>query len=150
MNLKIRHTDSSNKDFKELINLLDDDLNERYGELQKQYDRYNHVDSIPDVIVIYQDDKPAACGAFKVDNEDSIELKRIFVKKDNRRQGLAAVILRELEESGRKKGYRYALLETGKKQFEAIALYQKSGYKITENFGSYAGNANSICMRKDL
>ena len=41
-------------------------------------------------------------------------------------------------------------LETGRKQPEAIALYQKSGYRLTENYGQYVGVENSVCMRIDL
>jgi GNAT superfamily N-acetyltransferase len=150
MNLNILNIDSTNIDFKKLIELLDDDLNERYGELQKQYNNHNKVDYINDVIIIYKDEVPVACGAFKEHNTDSIELKRIFVKKENRRQGLSKLIIYELEKLGRNKGYKYAFLETGIKQYEAINLYKNTGYEIIENYEPYIGNANSVCMKKDL
>lgn len=150
MSLKIVKTDSKNTDFMELINLLDDDLNERYGELQKQYGQYNKVDYINDVVIIYKDEEPAACGAFKKYSKDIIELKRIFVRKENRRQGLSKLIIRELQNLGRSKGYKYTLLETGIKQQEAINLYKNAGYEITENYGPYKGNSNSVCMKKSL
>ncbi|MGN0145470.1 MAG: GNAT family N-acetyltransferase [Clostridium sp.] len=150
MNLKIVNTNSKNNDFKKLIKLLDEDLNERYGELQKQYDKYNKVDYINDVVIIYKDESPVACGAFKEHDTESIELKRIFVKKENRRQGLSKLIINELEELARSKGYKYALLETGKKQHEAINLYRNTGYEIIENYEPYKGNSNSICMKKNL
>ena len=134
MSLKILNTDSTNIDFIKLIKLLDNDLNERYGELQKQYDKHNKVDYINDVVIIYKDEIPAACGAFKEYNIDTIELKRIFVTKENRRQGLSKLIITELEKLGGSKGYKYALLETGIKQHEAINLYKNTGYKIIENY----------------
>ena len=89
MVLNVIKTDSKNIDFIKLIKLLDEDLNERYGELQKQYDKHNKPEFIKDVIIIYKDDVPAACGALKEYDDDTIELKRIFVTKDNRRQGLS-------------------------------------------------------------
>ena len=150
MSIKILHTDSTNVDFIKLIKLLDNDLNERYGELQKQYDKHNKVDFINDVVIVYKDEAPVACGGFKEHNIESIELKRIFVKKDNRRQGLSKLIITELEKIGRSKGYKYALLETGIKQHEAINLYKNTGYDIIENFEPYKGNANSVCMKKNL
>ncbi len=150
MSLKILNTDGTDINFNKLTELLDYDLNERYGELQKQYDKHNKVDNINDVVVIYIDDVPVACGAFKEYNINSIELKRIFVKKKNRRQGLSKLIINELEKIGKEKGYRYAVLETGSKQYEAINLYKNNGYKIIENYGPYVGNKNSICMKKDL
>jgi len=44
MGLEIRNTDSKNRDFIELVKLLDKDLEERYGDLQKQYDKHNKSD----------------------------------------------------------------------------------------------------------
>lgn len=150
MNLKILITDSTNADFAELIKLLDKDLNERNGELQKQYSKHNNVQYIKDVVIIYKDDVPIACGAFKKFNIEAIELKRIYVKEENRGQGVSKLIVRELEKIGKSKGYKYALLETGIKQHEAINLYKNSGYEIIENYGPYIGNTNSICMKKYL
>lgn len=150
MSLKILNTDSTNIDFIKLIKLLDDDLNERYGKLQNQYDKHNKVDYINDVVIIYNDEVPVACGAFKEHNIDAIELKRIFVTKGNRRQGLSKLIISELEKLGKNKGYKYALLETGIKQHEAINLYRNTGYEIIENYEPYKGNTNSVCMEKNL
>ncbi|PJI08134.1 MULTISPECIES: GNAT family N-acetyltransferase [Clostridium] len=147
---KLLNTDSNNIDFIKLIRLLDDDLNERYGELQKKYDKHNKVDFINDVVVIYKDGKAAACGGFKEHNTDSIELKRIFVRKECRRQGLSRLVVSELEKLAKDKGYTYAILETGKKQYEAINLYKSCGYEIIENYSPYSGNTNSICMKKKL
>ncbi|WP_315066354.1 GNAT family N-acetyltransferase [uncultured Clostridium sp.] len=150
MVLNVIKTDSKNIDFIKLIKLLDEDLNERYGELQKQYDKHNKPEFIKDVIIIYKDDVPAACGALKEYDADTIELKRIFVTKDNRRQGLSKLIVSRLEELGSSNGYKSAVLETGIKQIEAINLYKNTGYTIIENYGQYAGNSNSVCMKKDL
>jgi hypothetical protein len=41
-----------------------------------------------------------------------------------------------------------SILETGIKQPEAIALYQKSGYTIIPNYGQYTDVATSVCMKK--
>lgn len=150
MNIKIIHTDSRNKDFIKLIKLLDDDLNGQYGELQKQYDKHNKVDYINDVVIIYDDEVPVACGGFKEHDSESVEMKRVFVKKENRRQGLSKKVINELEKLVQAKGYKYAVLETGKKQIEAINLYKSSGYEMIENYGPYVGYENSICIKKDL
>ena len=126
------------------------ELNEQYGELQKQYDKHNKVDYINDVVIIYKDEIPVGCGAFKERDIDSIELKRIFVKKDHIRQGLSKIIIGELEKLGRSKYFRYSLLETGIKQYEAINLYKTNGYEMIENFEPYKGTPNSICFKKNL
>jgi putative acetyltransferase len=150
MSLNILKTDSNNAGFIKLIKLLDNDLNDRYGELQKQYKKHNKVDYIKDVVIIYKDEVPVACGAFKEHDIDTIELKRIFVIKENRRQGLSKLIIRELEELAINIGWKHILLETGIKQHEAIDLYKNAGYRIIQNYEPYIGNSNSVCMKKDL
>lgn len=150
MDFEIIKTDSKNTDFLELIKLLDEGLVERYGELQKQYDKHNKVDFIKDVIILYKDGQPAACGAYKEFDSCSAEIKRIFVKPEYRNNGLAMLIVNGLEELVRSHNYKYAILETGIKQHEAINLYKKMGYAMTENYGPYIGNSNSVCMKKVL
>lgn len=150
MNLEVVKTEGNNIDFIKLIKLLDDNLKERYGELQKQYEKHNKVDYINDVIIIYKDKFPVACGAFKKHDIDTIELKRIFVVKEYRRQGLSKLIISKLEELARNREYKYALLETGINQHEAINLYKNSGYYVIQNYEPYIGNKNSVCMKKTL
>jgi putative acetyltransferase len=40
--------------------------------------------------------------------------------------------------------------ETGKRQPEAIALYEKQGYQRISNYGQYIGVENSVCFEKVL
>jgi GNAT superfamily N-acetyltransferase len=150
MDLEIIKTNSQNTDFIKLTKLLDNELNERYGELQKQYEKYNKVDQMNDVIIISKNKVSVACGALKEHGSNTVELKRIFVKKEYRRQGLSKLIINKLEELAINNGYKYALLETGIKQAEAINLYKNSGYDVIQNYGPYVGNINSVCMKKVL
>lgn len=150
MDLTIAKTNSIDPDFIALVKLLDEDLENRYGELQKQYNRHNTIDTINPVVMIYHQGTPAACGAFKEYDRHTVEIKRIFVKTQYRHQGIAGMLLRHLEELAASEGYRSAVLETGRKQPEAISLYQKAGYEIIQNYGPYAGDNNSVCMKKIL
>ena len=150
MNQEIIKTDSKNIDFIMLISELDKDLRERNGEIQDQYDKHNKVDNINDVVIIYVDKKPVACGAFKEYNTETVELKRIFVLKSFRGQGLSKLLVSSLEEIAKTQGYKYAILETGRKHIEAISLYKRSGYTVTENYDPYIGMPDSVCMKKTL
>ena len=126
--MKILKTDSRNEDFRKLAELLDENLYELYGEIVKIYSKQNSVDyNIKDVIVIYIDEEPVACGAMKEYSDDTIELKRIFVKKSCRGQGLSKLIVKELEDLGRDNRFEFAVLQTGRKQIEAIRLYESTG-----------------------
>lgn len=150
MDIELLKTDNRNTDFIELTKLLDEDLWTRYGDIQAHYDKHNTIDYINEAIVIYKNKMPVACGTFKEYNHDSAEIKRIFVKKENRQQGLAKLIISKLEESIIEQGYKYSILETGQKQNEAINLYKNIGYEIIENYAPYVGDSNSVCMKKSL
>ncbi len=149
-NITLKRTNSSNPDFRSLTMLLDKELYDKYGDLQSQYDRYNHIIDINTVVIAYRDQIAVGCGCFKQIDDSFAELKRMFVKAEERGQGIASSILAELELWAKESGFAHSILETGDKQNEAIALYQKIGYVIIPNYGQYSGMESSICMRKKL
>ena len=148
--IELTRTNSSNKDFILLTSLLDGELRGRYGELQDFYSSYNIIEANNNIVIIYYDKIPAACGCFKRFDEETVEIKRMFVRKEYRGKGTSKVVLNELESWAAGEGFKKAVLETGTKQNEAIGLYQKSGYKRIDNYGQYAGVETSICMIKEL
>jgi GNAT superfamily N-acetyltransferase len=141
-------TNSENKDFTNLVRLLDEDLKIRDGEDHALYARYNKTGSLNHVIVAYDKNNAVASGALRELDKTTIELKRMFVVESKRRMGLAGGMVKELEKWAKELGYKTCVLETGKAQPEAIALYFKMGYERTDNYGPYAGLGNSICFRK--
>ena len=148
--MRLKRTDSSNEDFKLLIQDLDNDLLSRYEERQAAYDQYNIIENNPHVLVAYTDDVPVGCGCFKAFDDQSVEIKRMYVKPEYRRRGIAGLILDALEKWAAELHVAAAVLETGNKQTEAIRLYKKSGYIVIENYGPYRNMPESICMRKSL
>ncbi len=148
--LTLIRVDSSQADFRELVALLDKDLAVRDGDEHAFYAQFNKVDTIREVVVAYQNNNPVGCGAIKPFSTTQAEVKRMYVHPDSRKQGIAAQILNELENWATEIGFSACVLETGKKQPEAIALYQKAGYQITPNYGQYIGVNNSVCMLKQL
>jgi putative acetyltransferase len=148
--IKIIKTDSDNQDFVSLVQQLDANLNARYKEIQAFYDQFNTIDKIKHVIVAYENDTPVGCGAMKEFNPDAMEIKRMFTLPESRGKGIATQILIELEAWAAELFYKKCVLETGKKQVEAIGLYQKNGYQKIPNYGQYVGVVNSLCFKKDL
>jgi putative acetyltransferase len=146
----IKRTNNNDKDFLFLITQLDKDLAERYGTLQKVYDQYNKIENLDTVVVAYKDSKPAGCGCFKKFGEESVEVKRMYVNKEMRSNGIGEAILSELEKWAAELGNKATVLELGNQQPEAIGLYRKRGYNIIPNYGQYIGMETSICMKKDL
>ncbi len=148
--ISVIRTNSDNEDFAALIQLLDKCLHERYGEQQKFFNQFNKLDAIKNVVIAYVNGVPAGCGAFKKYSDHSIEIKRMFVKDEYRRRGIAEKVLKELESWAAESNFTAAVLETGRNQPESMDLYQKVGYVITENYGQYAGVEISVCMKKGI
>ncbi len=149
--MKIFRTDSANNDFIELVKHLDADLKIRDGDDHPFYDQFNKIDAIKYTVVAYNDNKiPVGCGALKQFEPRVMEVKRMFVPLEQRGKGIAAEILKELENWALELGNTKCVLETGIMQPEAISLYKKCGYKFIDNYGQYAGVANSICFEKLL
>ena len=146
--IKLIRTDSENPDFIELVRHLDADLAERDGQEHSFYAQFNKINMIRHVIVAYSSGQPAACGAIKEYEPGVVEVKRMYTLPQLRGNGIAGRVLAELETWAKELKYRKCILETGKKQPEAIRLYEKSGYKLIPNYGQYAGVENSVCFEK--
>jgi GNAT superfamily N-acetyltransferase len=148
--MELKRTTSDDAEFRELVALLDQDLATRDGDEHAFYAQYNKVDALKQVVVAYVDGEPVSCGAIKQYEDGVAEVKRMYTKPEHRGRGIAQQVLSELEAWAVELGFRECILETGKKQPEAIRLYQKSGYQPIPNYGQYAGIENSVCMKKSV
>lgn len=146
--IKLKRTDSLDTEFVSLVKLLDAELAIRDGNDHAFYHQFNKIDMIRQAVVAYENEKPVSIGAIKELTSDVMEVKRMFTLPDQRGKGIAVRVLNELEQWAKELGYKKCMLETGKKQREAIALYQKSGYRIIPNYGQYSGIENSVCFEK--
>jgi GNAT superfamily N-acetyltransferase len=146
--IALKRTDSGSNDFLTLVHHLDRDLTIRDGDDHAFYAQYNKVAAIKHCVVAYENDKPVGCGAIKEFDNESMEVKRMYTPPEFRGKGIAAQVLSELEKWTIELGYKRCVLETGKKQPEAIALYTKCGYIVIPNYGQYAGVGNSVCFEK--
>jgi GNAT superfamily N-acetyltransferase len=148
--IQLNRTDSQDNHFKDLVRLLDADLAERDGKDHSFYARYNKISLIKNVVIAYKDSQAVGCGAFKEFAPSIVEIKRMYTLPEHRGKGIARAILYELENWARDLGYEQCILETGKRQPEAIYLYQKAGYTSTANYGQYVGIDNSVCFSKQI
>jgi GNAT superfamily N-acetyltransferase len=74
----------------------------------------------------------------------------MYTLPGNRGKGIATKILTELEHWAAELSYQKCILETGKRQPDAIWLYQKNGYKVIPSYGKYLAMENSVCFEKEL
>ena len=148
--IRIVRTNSENSDFVSLVKELDIDLAKRDGDDHAFYHQYNKIDNIKYALLAYENDYPVGCGALRELDSNSMEVKRMYTLPKFRGKGVASKILSELESWTAELGYHACVLETGKRQPEAIKLYVKNGYKQVPNYGQYAEVENSLCFKKDL
>jgi len=148
--IRLKRTNNTDTDFLSLVSLLDKFLQGLNGEAQGDYASHNKLDYLDTAIVVYLNDEPVGCGCFKQYNDNSVEVKRMFVSPIARGKGIASKILTGLELWATERGFKYTVLETLKTNTEAVNLYKKQNYKVIDNYGPYITLTNSVCMRKEL
>ncbi|MCX6147719.1 MAG: GNAT family N-acetyltransferase [Candidatus Kapabacteria bacterium] len=148
--INLKRTNSENLDFQKLVVELDKDLAIRDGADHSFYSQFNKIDSIKYVVIAYHNQVPVGCGAIKVYEKNVMEVKRMYVPIEKRGNGIASIVLKELENWAKELGFQKCILETGIKQPEAIGLYKKNNYNIIPNYGQYANVESSVCFEKIL
>lgn len=78
------------------------------------------------------------------------EIKRMYVRLAARRRGLARIMLAELERTAAEAGIERVVLNTGRPQHAAVALYRRSGYEDVPGFGHYADAPSTLFFGKRL
>ena len=148
--MNLVRTTSDSPDFQQLVVELDAYLRIVDGDDHAFYAQFNTIDSLQYVIVCYDQDIAIGCGAFKAYNTQTVEIKRMYTLPQYRGRGVAKSIMAAIENWANEEHFSLAILETGYLQKEAIALYTKIGYEVTNNFGQYEGVATSVCMQKTI
>ncbi|NIJ55280.1 GNAT family N-acetyltransferase [Dyadobacter arcticus] len=146
--INITRTDSNNPDFQKLTNKLDIELCRIYNTQPKDYEEYNRITDLGTVVLVYFNSDPIACGCFKKLDETTVELKRMYVDSAFRGRGIGSTMVKELENWAMGLGSKAVVLETGKKQPEAIAMYRKLGYHNISGYSKDTETDNSVCMKK--
>jgi GNAT superfamily N-acetyltransferase len=148
--LTLLRTTSDHPDFITLVAQLDAILAELDGDEHAFYAQFNKTHTLRHVVVAFDKGEAVSCSAFKEYDQNTVEIKRMYTRESHRGKGLATTVLHELETWAKEEGYSRCVLETGKRQPEAIALYHKCGYSIIPNYGQYAEMENSVCFEKKL
>lgn len=102
-------------------------------------------------LVIYEKGIPVGCGAIRLIDSETGELKRMYVAPAVRGKGFGRRLVAALENQARVLGARRLVLETGIRQTAALALYRASGFEQIPLYGEYCVSPNtSICLGKVL
>lgn len=149
-NMETIFTDEKDERFLELVDELDRGYFERIGEELSKYDSYNEFKNHHVVILALDCDMPIACASYRIFDENSVEFKRVFVKKEYRKMGIAYNLICELEKLVVDDNFKYSYIVTGKNNHAAIKLYEKLNYKLIDKFGQFKDDDAVICMRKEF
>ena len=101
-------------------------------------------------LVAFSAGEAVGCGALRLLGGGAAELKRMYVRPAARRQGVAGRLTESLEAAARERGCDIARVETSIDLPEAIAFYERAGYRAIPCFGAYAGVATSRCFERPL
>jgi GNAT superfamily N-acetyltransferase len=101
-------------------------------------------------LVAEVDGVPAGCGAWRVHAPGTVEIKRVYVEPVFRRRGIAQALVEELENTAALAGHRAVVLNSGARQPEALALYDRLGYRPIPGYGVYAHSREGRFLGKDL
>lgn len=143
-------TDEKDKQFLKLVEELDYGYYMNIGDELEKYREYNEFKTPHIVILMMDDDEAIACASYRASDEKSVEFKRVYVKKQYRKKGIASDIIKELEKDAIEKGFKNSHIVTGKKNHAAIRLYKKLGYFKTDNFEEFREDKIVICMKKNF
>jgi putative acetyltransferase len=107
------------------------------------------------LVYVARDGDGSAIGIAAIVATDDVEgrrgeLTRMYVDADARGAGIASALIERIETDAAARGLREIVLEAGRLQHPALALYAKHGYRRVERFGRYVGEPSSVCMAKSL
>lgn len=143
-------TDEKDERFLKLVCELDRGYYDLIGDELSKYDSYNEFNDTHVVILALDNDIAVACASYRTFDDDSVEFKRVYVKKEYRKRGIAYNIITELEKIVIENRFRYSYIITGKNNNAAIKLYEKLNYKLIDNFGQFINDDTVICMKKEF
>lgn len=85
-------------------------------------------------VVARSDDTVAACGGVQRHDATTAEIKRMWVDPGWRGEGLGKRMLTRLEAEVESLGYDNVVLDTNDTLTEAIAMYERAGYRSIERY----------------
>jgi alkanesulfonate monooxygenase SsuD/methylene tetrahydromethanopterin reductase-like flavin-dependent oxidoreductase (luciferase family)/GNAT superfamily N-acetyltransferase len=152
MSIEIRETDWHCEEAAVLRRAMDAELRPRYLDLLHDAPPPTPVDTAHVLFTLVAFDGDEAVATTSLKNTDGFfEVKRVFVAATHRRQNLGARLLAAVEQRALALGITELVLQTGSRQPEAIALYEREGWVQIAPFGPYAGDAViSRCFAKPI
>lgn len=148
--MKTIFTNEQDERFLKLVEELDYGYYKRIGDELEKYKEYNEFKKPHDVALLIDEKKAIACASYRACEKNSVEFKRVYVKKDYRKKGIAFNLIKQLEKRAIEKNFKNSYIVTGKNNIPAIRLYEKLEYKEIPKFGQFKDDETVICMKKSF
>lgn len=151
MSIAAEPFDSS--DAKRLIAALDAGLAELYPPEQRFGPnlKAQHLEGGGGTFLVARDGgRAVGCGAIRLIDDVTAEVKRMYVEPDQRGHGVGRAVLASLQSAAAQLGARRLVLETGIYSPDALGLYRRAGFMRIDCWGEYATSPTSVCLEKKL
>ena len=119
----------------------------RVGAMANQLDDDLLADRAGSLVVAEVDDVPVACGGYRILDESTAEIRRMYVAQSARGLRLGAAIVAELEAAARAAGVQRLLLETWPRQLDALAQF---GFRNCPRWAEPTLSPDSVFLEKSL
>jgi putative acetyltransferase len=148
VNVEIVEVDPADPRLATLVAALRAELDARYPE---EID-FEHptVKEVARFLLATVDGTPVGCCAVQPLDDGDSELKRMYVPPELRGRGIAGRLMVEAESLAKRLGRTRIKLETGVRQPEAIAVYERAGFHPIPNYPPYDRWQLSRCYAKPL
>ena len=123
---------------------------ENIGDVALNYLDYNQLEDSYVVLLVLNWGNPIACASYRLFDKDSVEIRRVYVKRRYRNKGIAYKLVKSLEKLVMEDNFKYSYITTGTENAVAIALYNKLGYETIDNFTIFENDDICLCMRKEF
>jgi putative acetyltransferase len=153
MEVVIAAEDFDSDDARRLIDELDGGLAQLYTPEQRFGPNFNATQIAGGrgtFLIARLDGKAVGCGAFRVLDDTTAEVKRMYVEPELRGRRVGRAVLDALEQHARDLGVQRLVLETGVHQHAAIALYTRAGFTQCNCWGEYTTSPTSVCYEKAI
>ena len=152
MKTEYKWTDGNDKDFQKFYLKTEEFYSSIVGgrKNREAFIPYNISESISHVLIASVSGVAVGCAGLKAYSDSDVEIKRVWVDPEYRGNHISTAMMDALEKKAIELGFKRAILQTRPQMEEAVHLYTKRGYVLTDNYPPYDKLEGAICFAKEL
>ena len=145
--ITVKQIKYNNQDFIHLCSLLEKEHKEVIKEQRSPKGNcLNNLDKFGIVFVAYEGLKPVGCLAMQDKKDHTIEIGRLYVLSEYRKNGIASMLFNNAFDKAKELKAKRIILDTYKRFEDAVRLYKKLGFYEIDNY--IEDSPYSLCMEK--